>query len=228
MEQKRILVVDDEPDLCEILCYSLRKAGYAADSAGDAAEALVIIRNGGVDLLLLDVMMPGMSGFEFARQLKAAGPTSRLPIIFLTARDAEEDILQGFGIGVDDYVKKPFSVREVVARVGAVLDRTHRGEETQPQQLCYEGLVIDLVRKTVTVDGVSVALTKTELEVLALLMGHPSQVFSRHEILERVWPHEVIVTDRAVDVNIARMRKKIGRYSSRILSRQGFGYLFEL
>ena len=228
MEQKRILVVDDEPDLCEILCYNLQSAGYLADSAGNAAEALEIIRNGNIDLLLLDVMMPGMSGFELARELKNGSATAALPIIFLTAKDTEEDMLQGFGIGADDYVKKPFSVREVVARVGAVLSRAKSGEEVVPQQLRYEGLEIDLIRKTVSVDGVYVALTKTELEVLALLMGHPGQVFSRQEILERVWPRDVVVTDRTVDVNIARMRKKIGWYSSRILSRLGFGYVFEV
>ena len=180
------------------------------------------------DLLLLDVMMPGMSGFELARQLKGDEATASVPIIFLTAKDTEEDMLHGFGLGADDYVKKPFSVREVMARVKAVLCRRESVEADKPKTLQYEGLVIDLSHKSVKVDGEAVALTKTEFELLVLLLTHRGKVFSRQQILESVWPQDVIVTDRTVDVNVTRMRKKIGRYANLIVSRQGFGYVFEL
>ena len=180
------------------------------------------------DLLLLDVMMPGMSGFELASQLKGDEATASVPIIFLTAKDTEEDMLHGFGLGADDYVKKPFSVREVMARVKAVLCRRESVEADKPKILQHEGLVIDLSHKSVKVDGEAVALTKTEFELLVLLLSHRGKVFSRQQILDSVWPQDVIVTDRTVDVNVTRMRKKIGRYANLIVSRQGFGYVFEL
>lgn len=235
MKQKKILVVDDEQDLCEILCYNLSEAGFQAEAVYSAEEALAQLANGKqpdspcVDVLLLDVMMPGMSGFELARQLKADAQTASLPIIFLTAKDAEDDMLQGFGLGADDYIKKPFSVREVVARVRAVLNRSHPlSHPQQPSTVCFEGLVIDLDKKTVTVDGEQVALTKTEFELLCLLLTHRGQVLSRQQVLDSIWPRDVIVTDRTVDVNITRLRKKIGPYSRYIVSRQGFGYVFEV
>lgn len=226
MEQKRILVVDDEQDLCEILLYNLSSAGFQADAAYSAEEAIAK----GVsqyDLLILDVMMPGMSGFELAEQLKGHPETSKLPIIFLTAKDTEDDTLQGFGLGADDYVTKPFSVREVVARVKAVLARS-QVNEAEECLLTFEGLVLDLGKKTTMVDGESVSLTKTEFELLGLLLRHRGQVFSRQQIFDAVWPEDVVVSDRTVDVNITRMRKKIGRYGSFIVSRQGYGYVFEV
>lgn len=227
MEKKRILVVDDEQDLCDILLYNLSSEGYDAEAAYSAEEALKQDLTA-FDLLMLDVMMPGMSGFEMARLLKDSEQTAALPIIFLTAKDTEEDMLYGFGLGADDYVKKPFSVREVMARVKAVLNRTPSALEEEPESLLsYEGLVIDQERKAVIVDGEYVALTKTEFELLLLLLSHRGQVFSRQEMLELVWPDGVIVSDRTVDVNITRMRKKIGRYSHYIVTRQGFGYCFE-
>lgn len=227
MEKKRILVVDDEQDLCDILLYNLSSEGYDAEAAYSAEEALKQDLTA-FDLLMLDVMMPGMSGFEMARLLKDSEQTAALPIIFLTAKDTEEDMLYGFGLGADDYVKKPFSVREVMARVKAVLNRTPSALEEEPESLLsYEGLVIDQERKAVIVDGESVALTKTEFELLLLLLSHRGQVFSRQEMLEQVWPDGVIVSDRTVDVNITRMRKKIGPYSHYIVTRQGFGYCFE-
>ena len=227
MEQKRILVVDDEQDLCDILLYNLRAAGYQAEAAYSAEEATEKDPSE-YDLLLLDVMMPGMSGFELAQRLKNDEATAAIPIIFLTAKDTEEDMLHGFGLGADDYVKKPFSVREVMARVKAVLSRSESADTDKPKTLQYEGLAMDLSHKSVTVDGEAVALTKTEFELLALLLSHRGKVFSRQEILDSVWPQDVIVTDRTVDVNVTRMRKKIGRYGQMIVSRQGFGYVFEL
>ena len=225
MEQKRILVVDDEQDLCDILLYNLRAAGYQAEAVYSAEEALDKVQS--FDLLLLDVMMPGLSGFELARRLKDNEATAATPIIFLTAKDTEEDMLHGFGLGADDYIKKPFSVREVVARAKAVLSRSLPQPLKKEGSLEYEGLSIDLSHKSVTVDDEAVALTKTEFELLALLLSHRGKVLSRQDILDSVWPQDVIVTDRTVDVNVTRMRKKIGRYGQMIVSRQGFGYVFE-
>ena len=223
--------MDDEQDLCEILQYNLRAAGfqveatYSGESAWDKIVDSKLSNSKCFDLLLLDVMMPGLSGFELAERMKADEQTAHIPIIFLTAKDTEEDTLHGFGLGADDYVTKPFSVREVVARVKAVLNRSQSPEKED--RLAYEGLVVDTIGKTVQVDGTAVALTRTEFDLLCLLLSHRGQVFSRQQIFDQVWPDDVVVSDRAVDVNIARMRKKIGRYSQYVVSRQGFGYLFE-
>lgn len=225
MKKQKILVVDDERDLCEILQFNLSAAGYEVDMAASAAEAL----DKGLshyDLLLLDVMMPGMSGFDLASQLRQDKETAEIPIIFLTALGSEEDTLHGFDLGADDYIAKPFSIKEVLARVKAVLSRTAPAQSSSAHELSYEGLTMDLDKMVVTVDGESVSLTKTEYELLKLLLGNRGQVFSRQEVLDRVWPKDVVVTDRTVDVNITRMRKKIGRYSSCIITRHGFGYLF--
>lgn len=223
MKQK-ILIIDDEQDLCEILQFNLTTAGYQVDTVNSGEEALKKdIKQ--YDLLLLDVMMPGMSGFELAAGLKLSESTANLPIIFLTALGDEQDKLHGFELGADDYIAKPFSIREVLARVKAVLSRTSPAA-TNVQVLTYEGLTMDLTKMTVTVDGNPVQLTKTEYELLKLFLEHRGQVFSRQEVLDKVWPHDVVVTDRTVDVNITRMRKKIGRYSSCIVTRHGFGYLF--
>ena len=226
-------MVDDEQDLCEILCYNLSAQGFLAEPAHSAEEALDKLGGSApyamdYDLLLLDVMMPGMSGFELVGRLKQDEQTSHIPIIFLTAKDSEDDMLQGFGLGADDYVKKPFSVKEVMARVKVVLGRSHaQAPQAGRGMACFEGLTVDLDKKVATADGVVLPLTKTELELLALLLTHRGQVLSRQQVLDSVWPQDVIVSDRAVDVNITRLRKKIGRYSRYVVSRQGFGYVFE-
>ena len=223
MEHKKILIIDDERDLCDILLFNLTAAGYRAEVAYSAEEALHY-QLADFDLLLLDVMMPGMSGFELAERLKSNEQTAHIPIIFLTAKDTEDDMLRGFGLGADDYVSKPFSVREVLARVKAVLKRTGNMSE---RLLAYEGLAMDLSSKTVSIDGNPVALTRTEYELLRLLLEHRGQVFSRRQLLESVWPQNVIVTERTVDVNITRLRKKLEHYASCLISRTGFGYSFE-
>ena len=225
MEQKRILVVDDERDLCDILLFNLMKAGYVADAVYSAEGAMERDIED-YDLLLLDVMMPGMSGFELAGQLKADERTAQIPIIFLTAKDTEDDTLQGFGLGADDYVTKPFSVREVLARVKAVLNRNLPPAPPKEGRISYKGLVIDANSKTVTIDGEPASLTRTEYDLLRLLLANRGQFFSRQELLEQVWPQDVIVTERTVDVNIARLRKKLGQYADRLVSRTGFGYSF--
>ena len=169
MEQKRILVVDDERDLCDILLFNLHAAGYQADAVYSAEEAIEAIQNR-YDLLLLDVMMPGMSGFELAKRLKEDEQFRSIPIIFLTAKDTEDDMLQGFSLGADDYVTKPFSVREVMARVKAVLGRSLSQPLQKEGSVGYEGLVISVANKSVTIDGHLIALTRTEYELLHLLI----------------------------------------------------------
>lgn len=222
-----ILVVDDEQDLCEILKFNLETEGYNVETANSAEEALEM----GIeksDLLLLDVMMGGMSGFALARLLKANPKTASVPIIFLTARDTENDTVTGFNLGADDYISKPFSLREVMVRVRAVLRRTaiDNGEE-EPHLITYQGIVMNLDKKTVTIDGEEIAFTKTEFELLHLLLNERGRVFSRQELIDRVWPKDVLVLDRTVDVNITRLRKKIGRFAKCIVTRLGFGYYFD-
>ncbi len=223
MERKRIMVVDDERDLCEILLFNLSAAGYEAEAAYSAKEALQAELKT-FDLLLLDVMMPDMSGFELAGLLKHDEQTARIPIIFITARDTEDDTLRGFGLGADDYVTKPFSVREVMARVKAVLNRTR---EQRPTLLTHKGLKVDPKGKTVTIDDTTASLTRTEFDLLFYLLSHQGQVFSRLQLIESVWPNDVVVTERTVDVTITRLRKKIGQYAACIIARQGFGYCFD-
>ncbi len=210
--------------ICATSCCSISvQQVYQAQAAYSAEEALRQDLST-YDLLLLDVMMPGMSGFELAERLKAEGQTRHIPLIFLTAKDTEDDTLLGFSLGADDYVTKPFSVREVMARVNVVLSR---GRNAESEKLAYEGLVIDTGSKTVTIDSEQIAFTRTEYELLKLLMNNPGKVFTRQQMLEMVWPHDVIVTERTVDVNIARLRKKLNRYASCLVSRTGFGYSFE-
>ena len=171
MDKRKILVVDDERDLCEILLFNLTTAGFEVEAAYSAEEALQKDLQT-YDLLLLDVMMPGISGFELAKRLKQDELTAHLPIIFLTAKDTEDDTLQGFGLGADDYVKKPFSVREVMARVKAVLSRVQYSGKSQAETLDFEGLRVDTISKTVTVDGADAPLTRTEFDLLRLLLSH--------------------------------------------------------
>lgn len=223
----RILVVDDEVDLCEILKFNLETEGYIVDTANSAEEALKMEMTQ-YNLILLDVMMGEMSGFAMARSLKADARTKNIPIIFLTARDTENDTVTGFNLGADDYISKPFSIREVAVRVRAVLRRTAEQKKMTEQRLIrYETLEMNLDKKTVTVDGEEVAFTKTEYELLTLLLSERGRVFSRQELIDRVWPQDVLVLDRTVDVNITRLRKKIGKYSKNIITRLGYGYYFD-
>ncbi len=223
----RILVVDDEQDLCEILKFNLETEGYQVDTAYSAEEALTM-NLATYHLLLLDVMMGEMSGFALAKKLRGNDATASLPIIFLTARDTENDMVTGFNLGADDYISKPFSIREVLVRVRAVLRRTGNGAaEDNRETLQYQGLQLNLHNKTVTVNGEKVPFTKTEFELLHTLLEEKGRVFSRQELINKVWPSDVLVLDRTVDVNITRLRKKIGPFSKCIVTRLGFGYLFE-
>lgn len=226
MKKYRILVVDDENDICEILKFNLENEGYEVDTANSAEEALALDLSQ-YNLLLLDVMMGEISGFRMANQLKKKKETEKIPIIFITAKDTEDDTMTGFNLGADDYISKPFSLREVLARVKAVLRRTTLPEDDNSQKIIYKGLHLDLSRKSATIDGQESILTKKEFEILALLLQHKGRVFSREEILSRVWSDEVCVVDRTIDVNITRLRKKIGEYGKCIVTRLGYGYFFE-
>lgn len=226
-QNARILVVDDEQDLLEILKFNLETEGYEVVTATSAEDALQL-DIASFDLLLLDVMMGGMSGFAMAHQLKDNPSTAPVPIIFLTARDTENDTVTGFNLGADDYISKPFSLREVMVRVRAVLRRTAKeNSEEEAKTLSYQGIVMNLDRKTVSVDGEDIPFTKTEFELLHLLLDERGRVFSRQELIERIWPKDVLVLDRTVDVNITRLRKKIGRFAKCIVTRLGFGYYFD-
>ena len=223
----RILVVDDEQDLLEILKFNLETDGYLVDTANSAEEALSMNLEH-YDLLLLDVMMGGMSGFAMARKLKAEPATKDIPIIFLTARDTENDTVTGFSLGADDYISKPFSIREVLVRVRAVLRRTaDRNDNTTSNIINYQGLQLNLDKKTVSIDDEEIPFTKTEFEILHLLLEERGRVFSRQELIDRIWPKDVLVLDRTVDVNITRLRKKVGKFAKCIVTRLGFGYYFD-
>ena len=215
----RILVVDDEKDLCEILQFNLSSEGFDIEVAYSGEEALgkSIER---FDLLLLDVMMGGMSGFKLAEMGLS------VPIIFLTARETENDMLTGFNVGGDDYLAKPFSIKELVARIKAVL-RRGKNVEVKPKVLTIDTMELDLNRKSVTIDNENILLTRKEFEILNMLISSKGKYLSRQEILDRIWSDDVIVTERNVDVNIARLRKKIGEYGSYIKGRSGYGYCFE-
>jgi len=225
----RILVVDDEQDLCEILQYNLETVGYEVSTANSAEEALQMPLET-FDLILLDVMMGDMSGFQMALKMKENPVTSQVPIIFITALEGEDSLVRGLNIGADDYMVKPLSVREVKARIRAVLRRSAKraGEERGTQNICaYQGLCLNRDAKKVSINGQPVALTKLEFEMLSLLLRNMGRAFSREEMLERCWPKDSIVLDRTVDVNINRLRKKIGPYGKCIKTRVGFGYTFE-
>ena len=173
-------------------------------------------------------MLGESSGFKMASMLKKNKATATIPIIFITAKDTENDTVTGFNLGADDYISKPFSLREVMVRVKAVLRRTASGNEKEaPQQLVYKGLILDMTKKKVSIDGIEVSLTKKEFEILLLLLQNQGRVFSREDILAKVWQEEVYVLDRTIDVNITRLRKKVGEYGKCIVTRLGYGYCFE-
>lgn len=226
MNDYRILVVDDEEDLCEILKFNLENENYIVDVAYSAEEALKLDLTR-YDLLLLDVMMGEISGFKMANILKKDKSTENIPIIFVTAKDTENDICTGLNIGADDYISKPYSIKEVLLRVKAVLRRaTPKESLAQNTDLKYRSLIVHTDKKQIEIDGELVALTKKEFEILLLLLQNRGKVFSREELLEKIWNDEVYVLDRTVDVNITRLRKKIGEYGKCISTRMGYGYYF--
>ena len=229
MDRKRILIVDDEESICEILKFNLEQAGYAADAALSAEEALGRDITG-YRLIILDVMMDGISGFQLARIIKGNPATKDIPIIFCTAKDSEDDTVYGLETGADDYIPKPFSIKELTARVNAVMRRSEARGTTQPQThgaLQYKTLTIDRVNGKALMDGHELPLTRKELGILSLLMQKRGSNVTREELLKAVWTGDVCVADRTVDVHITRLRKKIAPYGKNIVSRQGYGYSFK-
>ncbi|MBP3671614.1 MAG: response regulator transcription factor [Bacteroidaceae bacterium] len=231
MTTYRILIVDDEETLCEVLKLNLENEGYDVDIAFSAEQALSYNLKE-YSLILLDIMMGEISGIKMAKMLKANIETADIPIIFCTARDTEDDMIMGLNLGADDYITKPYTIRNVVARVKSVLRRTSSYKSNanlptdKPNRLTINGLCLDLEFKRCTVDGNEVKLTRKEFELLAYLITHRGKICSREQILSRVWSDEVVVLDRTIDVNITRLRSKIGAYGSYIITRSGFGYGF--
>lgn len=221
MTMTEVLIVEDEADILDILSFNLENAGYKVLAASSAEEGIRLL---GPDtaLILLDVMLPGMSGFQMARQLRKEN-RNHIPIIFLTARGTENDILTGFSAGGDDYISKPFSINEVLARVKAVLRRSG-GETSSPDTLDYGGLHIDLASETAVLAGEPLSLSRKEFDLLALLARHPDTYFSRAVLISSLWKDAPYVLDRTVDVHIARIRGKLGKYRDLIKNKTGFGY----
>lgn len=239
MEIYRILIVDDEPDLCEGLKLNLEIEGYEAETAYSAEEALEMDLNS-FDLLLLDVMMGKMSGFDMAKVLKRNPRTADIPIIFCTAKSEDDDMIAGLNLGADDYVTKPYNIRNILARIKSVLRRNKQSaayqssvfreeEEKKSSRILKEdGLVLDLDQIVCSIDGVTVRMPRKEFELLSLFMSNPGKIFSREDILQKVWSDEVVVVNRVVDVNVTRLRAKIGKYGKLIVTRSGYGYGFKV
>jgi len=225
-DKPRILIVDDEEDICEILQFNLESEGFETDVALSAEDAMTK-KLKKYNLILLDVMMGKMSGFRLAEKIrKDMGLT--VPIIFLTAKDTENDVVTGFNIGADDYIPKPFSIKEVVVRVKAVMRRSS-GEIQHVEPVITSGkFKLDTEIKRLLIGDKKIELTRKEFEVMRLLMENEGRIFPREDILSRVWSDDVVVTDRTVDVNITRLRKKLGEYGKCIRNKSGFGYYFEV
>ena len=255
MAKQRILIVDDEEDICMILSYSLQKAGYEVLIAHSAEEALELLQSpiahtpSPIDLILLDIMMGEMSGLEMAEKLRlspnsliASSPRSPKgasipPIIFLTALSDEDTVLQGFKLGADDYISKPFRIAEVLARVAAVLRRTETkrlsGDEAMRREgdgncIVFEGIVVNKADMSLKVDGEAVVMTRKEIELLCYLLTHRGQILSREHLLKNVWDSNGFVMERTVDVHITHLRRKLGQYGKRIVTKSGYGYMFSV
>jgi two-component system alkaline phosphatase synthesis response regulator PhoP len=227
MEENKahILVVDDEEDICEILQFNLEKEGYIVDVAYSAEEALKL-KLEQYNLIMLDVMMGEISGFKMAKMMKGKPEWAKVPIIFITAKDTENDTITGLTLGADDYISKPFSLKEVTLRVAAVLRRIHTNA-VPDDRIAYHDLVLDTQKKSASLKDEELVLTKKEYDLLKFLLTNQDEVFSREDILDKVWEEDKFVTLRTIDVNITRLRKKIGEYGSHIVTRWGFGYCFE-
>jgi Response regulators consisting of a CheY-like receiver domain and a winged-helix DNA-binding domain len=222
---KKILIIDDEEDLCEILQYNLNNEGFVTDVAHSAEEALKKPISD-FDLLLLDVMMGQMSGFKMADKLRKE-LNNNVPIIFLTAKDTENDLLTGFSLGADDYISKPFSINELTARIKAVVKRAEKSVKSENKIITSGNIGLDPGRKRLVIEGQPINLTKKEFEIISLLIRNPGKLYSREEILDIIWTRDVIVTNRTVDVNIARIRTKLGKYGEYLKNKTGYGYYFE-
>lgn len=233
--QVKILVIDDEESLCEILKFNLEKEGYEVDCAYSAEEALALNNLSDYHLFIVDIMMERLSGFDFAKRIRNLNVTEDTPIIFCSALNDEDDTVMGLNIGADDYITKPFVISEVLARVRAVLRRSHATRQwavsSKPNNyeadITFKGLRIDRNEKLCYLNDEEISLTKTEFDILLFLLSHRNRIYSREEIIRQVWPSDVVVTNRTIDTNIARLRKKIGEYGNNIVTRLGFGYGFK-
>ena len=247
MAKQRILIVDDEEDICMILSYSLQKAGYDTLVAHSAEEALELLQSpiahtpSPIDLILLDIMMGEMSGLEMAEKLRSdieyrESGIGIPPIIFLTALSDEDTVLQGFQLGADDYISKPFRIAEVLARVAAVLRRSatpkaivqDSSEVQNSSTIVFEGIVVNKADMSLKVDGETVVMTRKEIELLCYLLTHRGQILSREHLLKNVWDSNGFVLERTVDVHITHLRKKLGQYGKRIVTKSGYGYMFSV
>ena len=225
---EKILVVDDGKNICEILEFNLSNEGYEVECASSAEEALQKLTPD-YSLILLDIMMEGMSGYKMAEKLRKE--KNHIPIIFLTAKDQENDMLTGFSVGGDDYISKPFSVKEVIARIKALLKRSEITQKTnlleqQKNQLIFNNVIIDLDTKELIINDEVIPLTRTEFDIITLLASNPSRIYEREDIIDQIWKDSPYITERTIDVHIRRLRKKIGDKASLIISRAGYGYRF--
>lgn len=222
----KILVVDDEKTLCDTLKFNLELDGYDVDTANSAEEAMALDL-AVYDLILLDVMMGEISGFQMAKILKNSPKLTSIPIIFCTALGEEEDMLKGLNIGADDYISKPYSIRNVLARVRTVLRRSCATQYKSSDTIRHEGLIINKELKSCEIDGMDIKLPRKEFEILWTFISNPGKIFSREEILQKIWPDDVVVLNRVVDVNVTRLRSKLGKYGHLIITRSGYGYGFQ-
>lgn len=230
-ETKRILVVDDEETLCDVMAFNLEAEGYVVEKAYSAEEALAYDLSE-FDLILLDIMMGEISGLQLVRIMRSNPATVSVPVIFCTAKDAEDDMIRGLDTGADDYITKPYSLQTVLARIRTVLRRASSSRDntysSSTPMLTVQFMGLQLSRRTHTcmVDGEVVRMPRKEFEILFRLLSDRNRVFSRAELLSEVWPGETVVADRAVDVNVTRIRQKIDRYGRHIITRSGYGYGF--
>jgi two-component system, OmpR family, alkaline phosphatase synthesis response regulator PhoP len=227
LKSHRILIVDDEEDICEILKFNLESEGFKVDTVNSAEEALAL-KVDRYQLFLLDVMMKGMSGYKLADEIRKRKKISA-PIIFITAKNSENDKLTGFSVGADDFITKPFSVKEIIARVKAVSRRSEgrSGDEGPEDAIKIAGIELDLEKKRLTIDGRREDLTPIEFQLLYMLLKNPGRIFDRDQILDFIW-RDVTVTERTVDVHVTRLRKKLGDYGKFLVTRKGYGYCFEM
>ena len=230
----KILVIDDEESLCEILKYNLEKDGYEVDCAYSAEEALSMDLSG-YSLFIVDIMMERLSGFDFAKRVRNMSEIENTPIIFCSALTGEDDTVMGLNIGADDYITKPFVISEVLARVRAVLRRSQATRQWEynvsksvyEPDITFHNLRIDRNDKLGYLNGEDMGLTRTEFDILLFFLTHRNRIYSREEIIKQVWDDDVVVTNRTIDTNIARLRTKIGEYGNNIVTRLGFGYGFK-
>lgn len=230
----RILVIDDEESICEILKYNLEKEGYEAECAFSAEEALTLDLSS-YSLFIVDIMMEKLSGFDFAKRLKNSTATENTPIIFCSALDGEDDKVMGLNIGGDDYITKPFVISEVLARVRAVLRRSHISQQwaynvsrsVYEPDITFRNLRVNRNEKICYINGEPIALTRTEMDLLMFFLTHRNRIYKRDEIIKEVWAGDIIVTTRAIDTNVTRLRKKLGEYGNYIVTRTGYGYGFK-